>query len=125
MWRGFQRPFDWFWKRIAGARRRAVRVPRARPRCEALEDRALPSIAGEEQLFVYLLNRARHDPVAYQQEQNLPVNLAGVAAQPPLAVNDALFASTEFHTTDMATRNYFGHNTPEGLTPNQMVRNAG
>lgn len=108
------------------------RPPRRRPgrtvrlHCEPLEDRLVPAtIAPEEQLFVYLLNRARHDPVAYQQEQNLSVSLAGIAPQSPLAVNDDLFASTEFHATDMATRFYFSHTTPDGLTPNQMVRNAG
>ncbi|MGL4553476.1 MAG: CAP domain-containing protein, partial [Gemmataceae bacterium] len=97
----------------------------ARPRCEALEDRTVLSVTAQEQLFVYLLNRARHDPGAYQREQGLPVNLDAVTPRPPLAVSDALFASTGFHAADMATRNYFGHNTPEGLTPNQMVRNAG
>ena len=93
-------------------------------RCEQLEDRITPSVAAEEQLFVYLLNLARHDPSAYQTEQALPVSLAGIASQPPLAVNDQLFDSTEFHAQDMADRNYFDHNTPEGLTPNEMVRNA-
>src|SRR5262245_28285539 len=93
-------------------------------RCEQLEERLAPAVAAEEQLFVYVLNRARHDPVAYQIEQSLPVDLSGVASQPPLAVNDKLFNSTEFHASDMATRNYFSHNTPEGLTPNEMVTNA-
>lgn len=121
------------WRRLIQPHRLQASRPAARRggrsvllRLECLEDRLVPaSIGPEEQLFVYLLNLARHDPVAYQQEQNLPVSLAGVAPQAPLAVNDLLFTSSEFHAVDMATRLYFAHTTPEGLTPNQMVRNQG
>ena len=35
---------------------------------EQLEERVLFSVTPEEQLFVYELNRARHDPLAYEQE---------------------------------------------------------
>ena len=76
---------------------------------ESLEDRLLLSVLPEEQLFVYLLNRARNDPVAYQQEQNLSVDLSYVTPRAPLAVNDKLFASSSFHANEMATYNYFGH----------------
>ena len=46
-----------------------------------LENRQLLSsvtISPEEQLFVYMLNRARNDPVAYQKERNLPIDLSYV-----------------------------------------------
>ena len=95
-------------------------------RFEQLEDRTLLSVSAQEQLFVYLLNRARHDPVAYQTQNHLSVSLAGVAAQPPLAVNNDLFASAAFHANEMATYNYFAHQSSvTGIWPNQMVRNQG
>ncbi len=93
---------------------------------EMLEDRRLLSVGAEEQLFVYLLNRTRHDPVAYQQEQNLPVDLSYVTPRGPLAVNDKLFASSEFHAQEMATYNYFAHQSQvTGDWPNKMVRDQG
>src|SRR5688572_22041352 len=99
---------------------------RARRGLEELEPRLLMAAAPEEQLFVYLLNRARHDPVAYQQENNLPVDLAYVTPRGPLAVNEDLYESSEFHAVEMATHNYFGHQSAlNGQWPNQMARNAG
>jgi hypothetical protein len=132
MWTLLTPAWKWFWqptgpKQSSRKQRRRPPTPTRQftPRCEQLEDRVVMSVAAEEQLFIYELNRARHDPVAYQLERSLPVSLAGVAARPPLAVNNDLFDSTEFHAVDMAVDNYFAHNTPEGLTPNQMVRNEG
>jgi hypothetical protein len=48
--------------------------PAIHPRCEQLEDRVVMSVAAEEQLFIYELNRAWHDPVAYQLERSLLVS---------------------------------------------------
>src|SRR4051794_31022400 len=87
--------------RIGRGRTRPGAGRRNRPLLEQLEAREVPAIAAEEQLFVYLLNRARHDPVAYQQENNLPVNLSYVSPRQPLAVNDLLFNSTGFKVNDM------------------------
>jgi len=99
----------------------------ARLHCELLEDRNVPSVSAAEQLFVYDLNLARHNPAVYQQQQNLPVSLAGIAAQPPLAINADLTASAEWHANDMATRNYFSHYTPDTppIWPNRMAYNFG
>ena len=84
------------------------------------------SVSPHEQLFVYMLNRARHDPVAYQQEASLPVDLSYVSPQPPLAVNNDLFDSAEFHATEMAVHNYFAHQSAvTNQWPNQMARNEG
>jgi hypothetical protein len=95
-------------------------------RFEPLETRLLLAVSGEEQLFVYLLNRARHNPAAYQQEAQLQTNLAGVAAQPPLAINNNLFDSAEFHVTEMANYNYYAYVSPiTGDWPNQLAREAG
>lgn len=97
-----------------------------RPRGENLEVRWALAIAAEEQLFVYLLNRARHDPEAYQIETGLPVDLSGVAASPPVAVNNALFNSAEFKAEEMAANNYFAHQSQTtGIWPNQLARNQG
>ncbi|HBO44988.1 MAG TPA: hypothetical protein DD670_13875 [Planctomycetaceae bacterium] len=80
----------------------------------------------EEQFFVYLLNRVRHDPVTYQIEQGVPVDLSYVTPRPPLAVNDSLFASAGFHADEMATYNYFAHRSPvTGHWPNKMARDKG
>jgi hypothetical protein len=84
------------------------------------------AIDAGEQLFVYQLNRARHDPVAYQQEEALPVDLSYVTPRGPLAVNNNLSNSAEFHATEMAVHNYFGHQSAvTGEWPNQMARDAG
>lgn len=110
-------------RQTSRSRRRGVNL---RGRFESLEDRRLLSIAGQEQLFVYLLNVARHDPAAYQAEQSLSVDLSSVEARPPLAVNDLLFNSAEFHAAEMATCDYFGHQSEvTGDWPNEMVRQAG
>lgn len=93
---------------------------------EPLEQRQMLTVAAEEQLFVYLLNRARHDPVAYQLENNLSADLSYVTPRGPLAVNDKLFTSAEVHSNDMATNNYFGHFSPYlNKWPNQMAIDAG
>ena len=93
---------------------------------ERLEDRLLLSISAESQHFIYLLNRARHDPAAYQRENNLPADIALVEARPPLAVNANLNASALFHSQEMATHNYFGHQSAvTGDWPNKMVRDHG
>gem|GEM_PF-6623419 len=95
-------------------------------RLEALEPRILLSITSEEQLFVYLLNRARSNPQTYETEAELSVSLAGVDPQPPLAVNDLLFDSAEFHSEEMAANNYFGHQSEvTGDWPNKMALDAG
>lgn len=124
-----------FWLQAGrlGERKRAVRraslatsAEHLQSRVETLEPRRLLTISPDEQLFVYLLNKARHDPQAYEDEVNLSVSLAGVEARPPLAVNDSLFASAEFHAQEMADNNYFAHQSAvTGDWPNLMARDAG
>ncbi len=80
----------------------------------------------EEQYFIYILNRARYDPYAYQIEKSLPISLAGVDPQPPLAVNANLTGSARFHADEMAQYDYFGHQSQEtGDWPNKMARDFG
>lgn len=110
------------WYRSKPARLR----PRKRTgQLQRLEDRRLLAADGFEQEFVYLLNRARHDPTAYQAEQSLPISLAGVTPRGPVAANDALFSSSDVKAADMATNNYFSHTSPAGVEANRLARDAG
>ena len=93
---------------------------------EPLEPRLALTIDADEQLFVYLLNKIRHDPQAYDEAAGLGGILDGVEGRQPLAVNDDLFASAEFHAEEMADNNYFGHQSDvTGDWPNKMARDAG
>ena len=86
----------------------------------------IPPVSGEEQLFVYLLNKARSDPNAYGIEAGITDSLADVDPQPPLAVNPYLGSSAKFHADEMATYDYFGHQSQvTGDWPNKMARDAG
>lgn len=62
-----------------------------------------------EMAFIYELNRARSDPQRYDTENSLGGILAGVAAQPPLALNLNLVQSARFHSAEMAANGYFAH----------------
>ena len=106
---------------------RDAAAPRPRTlRFESLEDRLLLSVTAEEQQFVYLLNLARHDPVAYQREAGLAVDLSGIAPRPPLAVNDRLMRSASVRSDEMAEHDYFGHQSPvTGDWPNKVARDQG
>jgi len=96
---------------------------------EPLEPRLLlaaTGVSGQEQAFIYALNAARHDPVAYQQAAGIGEDLSGVPVRGPLAVSDQLSASAWFHANEMATNNYFGHQSDvTGDWPNKMVRDQG
>ncbi len=43
----------------------------------------------------------------------------------PLAVNASITAAAQGHADDMANRDYFEHTTPDGVTFDQRIRNAG
>jgi len=43
----------------------------------------------------------------------------------PLSFDESLAKVSEAHSEDMAKRGYFSHNTPEGLTPFDRMKNAG
>jgi uncharacterized protein YkwD len=43
----------------------------------------------------------------------------------PLSVDGRLQNAAQDFSQDMANRNYFSHNTPEGVDPGQRMRNAG
>jgi|GEM_PF-4581353 hypothetical protein len=78
------------------------------------------------QWFLYMLNRARHDPAAYQREQSLSADLSNVAPRQPLAFSDLLRASSQFHSDEMAEHNYFDHQSAvTGQWPNANARDFG
>jgi uncharacterized protein YkwD len=93
---------------------------------EELESRLTPSglqPSALEQEFLERLNDARANPPAYGA--SIGLNLAGVAPSQPLAFNTRLIAAARGHAGDMATRGYFAHFTPEGVSPGKRMRQAG
>src|SRR6195952_5735885 len=85
-----------------------------------------------EQMILELVNRARLDPAAEAVRYGIALN-EGVAAgdtistasKQPLAMNETLLGTARAHSQDMIDRDYFAHDTPEGVTPFQRMTNAG
>lgn len=102
------------------------KVPKRRPTVETLEHRRVMAGLPEGQLFLYLLNEARSNPAAYQQSSGISVDLSGVAKRQPLAWNASLQQSAQFHSNEMATHDYFAHQSAvTGQWPNANVRAHG
>lgn len=82
-----------------------------------------------EQAHLEILNRARANPT--QEAQRLGINLFEsvptnqISANPaqPLSFNKLLLQSAKTHSFDMLRQNYFAHNTPNGQTPFERIRN--
>jgi uncharacterized protein YkwD len=49
----------------------------------------------------------------------------GEAGCGPVSVDDRLTASAQGHASDMSNRDYFSHTTPDGVTFDRRIRNAG
>ena len=84
-----------------------------------------------EQMLLELINRARLDPAAEAARFGIDLNeglapntLSGVSKQ-PLAMNETLLSVARAHSQDMINRDYFAHDTPEGVTAFQRIANAG
>lgn len=94
---------------------------------EALEDRQLLSAASATEVeLAWLLNQARARPKAYAQATNQPVEVRSIKAQPALAINPALNDSAQTRSSELATHNYFAHQSSvTGLWPNQIALSAG
>jgi uncharacterized protein YkwD len=71
-----------------------------------------------EDQVLELTNRARSKSGCCGQSDCFPA--AGA-----LTLDPALRRSARAHAADMAARNYFSHDTPEGLTPFDRMREAG
>ncbi len=91
----------------------------------------------KEQHMIWLINRARSNPQAYEDEviADAGINLAepfedglldGVAAQPPLALHKGLVTSARWHSEEMITNDYFDHySAAEDIWPNSMIAATG
>ena len=83
-----------------------------------------------EQLSLERINRARLRPAAEAQSNGIALD-EGVPGQidatpkQPLAMNAALVQSARAHSQDMIGRDYFAHNSPEGVTPFTRMNDAG
>ncbi len=99
---------------------------RRKPFVEQLEQRRLLTGVNEGQLFLYLLNEARHDPAAYAASETLPINFLDVEPRQPLAVNANLQQAAQFHSVEMAENDYFAHQSAvTGQWPNANARAHG
>ena len=85
-----------------------------------------------EQMILELVNRARLDPAAEAARYGIALNEGVPAAdtistvsKQPLAMNETLLGTARAHSQDMIDRDYFAHDTPEGVTPFQRMANAG
>lgn len=95
----------------------------------AIADYGDPSIA--EQVHLEAINRARANPTAEATLLGMSDVTEGTngkltsSPQAPLAFNAKLLQSSRGHSTDMATRGYFEHTSPEGTTPFTRMTGAG
>jgi len=95
----------------------------------SMADYGDPSIA--EQIHLEAINRARANPTAEATLFGMTDVTEGTngkltsSAQAPLAFNAKLLKSSRAHSTDMATRGYFEHTSPEGSTPFTRMTSAG
>ena len=85
-----------------------------------------------EQLSLERVNRARLKPLAEAALNGISLNESVPAAElisttpkQAVATNATLTQTARDHSQDMLTRNYFEHNTPEGITPFQRMQAAG
>src|SRR3954466_4227480 len=101
--------------RLAQRRRTRLAVEELEPRVPPAGVEPTPL----EQEFLERLNDARANPAAYGTAVGL--DLSGVPASAPLAFNTGLVGIARAHSQDMAVRNYFAHETPEGVTPDQRI----
>lgn len=77
---------------------------------------------GEEQEIAELMNKARKDPVAEAARLNAQygttLDFSGFPPIQPLMPNEFLGQAARGHTTDMATRLFYGHVNPDGVNAN-------
>jgi hypothetical protein len=85
-----------------------------------------------EQMILELVNRARLDPAAEAARYGIDLNegvpagdTISTASKQPLAMNETLLGTARAHSQDMIDRDYFAHDTPEGVDPFQRMTNAG
>jgi uncharacterized protein YkwD len=126
------RVFAWWQSdRITARRRRGGGIA---PRTEALEVRRVLTVdlTNVEQLVLELINRARANPEAEvtrlgltSLNEGLAAGTISSAAKAPLAPNQLLTNASRLHSQDMYNRQFFDHNTPDGRTAFDRIRDAG
>jgi len=83
-----------------------------------------------EQLSLERINRARLLPATEASIFNIAID-EGIPGQlnttpkPAVTMNANLRGAALEHSTDMLDRDYFAHDTPEGVTPFERMQNAG
>lgn len=83
-----------------------------------------------EQLALECVNRARLRPAQEAANAGIAID-EGIPGQldttpkQPVALNATLISVARDHSLDMLNRDYFAHNTPEGVTPFDRMTNAG
>lgn len=83
-----------------------------------------------EQLSLERINRARLLPATEASMFNIAID-EGIPGQlnttpkPAVTMNANLRGAALEHSTDMLDRDYFEHDTPEGVTPFERMQNAG
>lgn len=83
-----------------------------------------------EQLSLERINRARLHPGTEAANNGIAVDegipgLIDTSPKQPVALNAYLMQSARRHSQDMLNRDYFEHNTPEGLSPFDRMEAAG
>ncbi|MBL8818304.1 MAG: hypothetical protein JNL58_19915 [Planctomyces sp.] len=114
--------------------RRSKATTNAAVQFDLLEDRALlaaVTMTDNEQLLLELINRARANPTAEAALHGVGLN-DGLAAgtitttpKQPLAPHQSLTDAAQKHSQDMIDRDFFAHNNPSGLTPQQRTTAEG
>ncbi len=83
-----------------------------------------------EQLSLERINRARLLPATEARMFNIAIDEGipgrlNATPKPAVTMNANLRGAALEHSTDMLARDYFAHDTPEGVTPFERMRNAG
>jgi len=106
---------------------RSDRNASSQPGLESLEPRLLLAGTMVGQYFAWLVNRARHDPAAFQDEHDtiITVSLANAPSMPPLAYNELLMDAASWKASDMFNNAYNADTDSLGRMPNQTVIDMG
>ncbi|HPF41326.1 MAG TPA: CAP domain-containing protein [Phycisphaerae bacterium] len=100
------------------------------PATPAIGSTPSPAATLLEQLTLERINRARLLPAAEAQRYNIALD-EGIPGQlsptpkQPVAMNATLRETAADHSADMLRRNYFAHDTPEGVTPFDRMKANG
>ncbi|TWU37533.1 Dockerin type I repeat protein [Novipirellula aureliae] len=121
---------SWF-----GQRRRTLRVESLEQRCmlaaEYGFEQPMIDVSSAEQLMVERINWARANPSGEASRLGIGLNddldAGKISTTPkqPLAPDASLSRAAELHSLDMILRDYFAHDTPEGVSPWTRAANQG